>query len=183
MSDANAPTIRPRRPADVPHLARALLEQQPTSGYPHRNPLPHPAEQFILRSGVLAAWVADVDGRPVGHIAISTPPDSQTVASGDADVVRRWMEAHHRPSDGLGEVGIFFTALSAWGTGAGTALLETAVAALRERGLAPCLDVTPTSTAAMRLYRRTGWQDVGRVRPGWLAEDAPDVIAMILPDH
>ena len=175
------PTIRPRRPDDIPHLAAALLEQQPTSGYPHRDPLPYPAEQFLLRPSV-AAWVAEVDGQPAGHVAISTPADPATLTGGDADLVRVWMAGHGRRHDALGEVSIFFTALSARGSGAGPVLLATAVAALRERTLAPCLDVIPTGTAAMRLYRRTGWLGVGSVRPGWLADDAPDVIAMILPD-
>lgn len=179
---SRAPTIRPRRPDDVPHLARALLEQQRDSGYPHRDPLPYSAEQFILRPGTTAAWVAEVDGRAVGHVAISLPGDPTSLADGDAAVVQAWMDAHRRPHDALGEVAIFFTAGSVRGTGAGSALLATAVAALRERDLAPCLDVVPTSTGAMRLYRRTGWQEVGRVRPGWLSEDAPDVIAMVLPD-
>ncbi len=177
------PPIRPRRPEDVPVLARALLEQQPTSGYPHRDPLPHSAEQFLQRPGILAAWVAESDGHAVGHVAISRASDPDTVGSGDAEVVRAWMSAHDRRHDEIGEVSIFFTALSARGTGAGSALLATAVAALRERHLAPCLDVVPTSTDAMRLYRRTGWQEVGRARPSWLSDDAPDVIAMVLPDR
>lgn len=177
-----APTIRPRRPADVPHLARVLLEQQHASGYPHRDPLPYPAEQFLLRPSVSAAWVVEVESLPVGHVAISRPGDPESLTDGDADVVRAWMAAHGRPHDALGEVAIFFTATAVRGTGAGSALLATAVAALRERDLAPCRDVVPTSTGAMRLYRRTGWQEVGRVRPGWLSDDAPDVIAMVLPE-
>ncbi len=176
------PTIRPRQSADVPALAAALVEQQAASGYPHRDPLPYSAEEFILRPGTTAAWVAEVDGVAVGHVAISLPGDPTSLADGDAAVVRAWMDAHRRPNDELGEVAIFFTADSARGSGTGNALLATAVAALRERDLAPCLDVVPTSTGAMRLYRRTGWQEVGRVRPGWLSEDAPDVMAMVLPD-
>lgn len=176
------PTIRRRRPSDVPHLALALLEQQPTSGYPHRNPLPYPAEQFILRAGATHAWVAEVDGLPVGHVAVSRPGDPDSLRGGDADVVRAWTAGLGRPYDELGEVALFFTATSARGTGIGSALLATAVAALHERGLAPCLDVVPTGTGALRLYQRTGWQEVGRARPGWLADDAPDVIAMVLPD-
>lgn len=176
------PTIRPRRTSDVPDLAAALLEQQSASGYPHRNPLPYPAEQFLQRPGITQAWVAEVDGRVAGHVAVSVPADPRTLGSGDAAVVRAWMAAHGCRHDELGEVAIFFTATAVRGTGAGAALLATAVGSLRERGLAPCLDVVPTSTGAMRLYRRTGWQEVGRVRPGWLADDAPDVIAMVLPD-
>ncbi|WP_338748918.1 GNAT family N-acetyltransferase [Janibacter alittae] len=165
----------------MPDLAAALLEQQPGSGYPHRHPLPYPAEQFIQRPRISSAWVAEIDERPVGHIAISTPADPARLEGGDADVVRAWERGHGRPHDELGEVAVFFTATAARGTGTGAALLATAVESLREQGLAPCLDVVPTCTAAMRLYRRAGWHEVGRVRPGWLSPQAPDVIAMVLP--
>lgn len=175
------PTIRPRRADDLPALGAALLEQQAASGYPHRHPLPMAAEDFITRGGESAAWVAEVDGTPVGHVAISRPPDPATVGPGDADVIRTWMRAHGRTHDTLGEVNVFFTATAARGTGAGRALLTTAVQALSERGLAPCLDVVPTSGAALRLYRRNGWQEVGTARPGWLADDVSDVVVMVLP--
>ena len=51
---------------------------------------------------------------------------------------------------------------------------------LAERGLAPCLDVVPFGVAS-DYYLRTGWVEVGRTRPSWLGDDAPDVLAMILP--
>lgn len=176
-------TIRARRDEDVPALARTLLEQQPTSGYPHRDPLPFPAEEFIRRPGQSAAWVAEVGGEPVGHVAISTPPDPAGLAGGDADLVRTWMDAHGRAHDELGEVVLLFTATGARGSGVGTALLATAVGALRDRGLAPCLDVVPTGVEATLLYRRTGWREVGTVRPGWLEAEAPDVVVMVLDGH
>lgn len=31
------------------------------------------------------------------------------------------------------------------------------------------------------MYVRTGWRVVGRVRPHWLPEGQPDVLAMVLP--
>lgn len=176
-------TIRLRHDADLPPLGQALLEQQAASRYPHRHPLPMAAEDFIVRRGELAAWVAEVDGVPVGHVAISTPPDPDSVGAGDADVIRAWTRAHGRTHDALGEVNVFFTATAARGTGAGHALLTTAVQALGERGLAPCLDVVPTSEAALRLYRRSGWREVGTARPGWLAADVDDVVVMVLPQR
>lgn len=174
-------TIRPRLVDDLPALGVALLEQQAASGYPHRHPLPMAAEDFITRAGEIASWVAEIDGHPVGHVAISTPPDPETVGAGDADLIRLWMRAHGLGHDALGEVSVLFTAAGARGTGAGQALLSTAVHALLERGLAPCLDVVPTSEAAVRLYRRNGWHEAGRARPGWLDVSVDDVIVMVLP--
>ena len=174
-------TIRPRRDADLPQLGRLLLEQQPASGYPHRTPLTGTAEAFIRRPGQRAAWVAEEDGRLLGHVAISVPADPATLPEGDAGLVRAWMCAHERPHDALGEVVLLFTSLAAAGTGVGRRLLATAVAALDEGGLAPCLDVHAHGAGALRLYRRTGWQEVGRARPSWLEADSPDVVVMVLP--
>lgn len=173
-------TIRPRTDADLPALGDALLEQQEASGYPHREPLTMPTADFLRRKGEIASWVAEVDGRPVGHIAVLAPPDPLTAPPGSDEMIRAWMRAHDRPVDRIAEVGVSFTTTHARGTGAGRALLETALAELRERDLAPCLDVIPEG-AAVEIYRRDGWREVGAVRPAWLSADAPDVLAMILP--
>ena len=81
-------TIRPRREEDLPALGEALLEQQPCSGYPHRNPLSGPTRDFIVRPRQIAAWVAELDGAPVGHIAIAHPPDPATIGVGHAAIIR-----------------------------------------------------------------------------------------------
>lgn len=173
-------TIRPRRDADLPALGEALLEQQAASGYPHREPLQMPTDEFICRTGEIAAWVAEVDDRAIGHVAVLAPADPGTATPSRADVIRAWMRGHGLPHDAIAEVGVLFTATSSRGTGAGRALLATALAHLAARGLGPCLEVIPDS-AAIELYRRTGWREVAAVRPDWLSDDAPDVIAMVLP--
>ena len=169
-------TIRPRRDDDLPALGRALVEQQSASGYPHRDPLPIPAEEFIARSGALATWTAEVDGEPVGHVAVLPVRDDGR----EPELARLWRVGHGLPAEELGEVGVYFTSSSVRGAGVGSALMRAALADLEERGLAPCLDVVPTGTA-VDYYRRSGWVEVGGTRPSWLADDAPDVIAMILP--
>lgn len=174
-------TIRPRREADLPTLGAVLLEQQPVSGYPHRSPLTIPVRDFLSRPTEIAAWVAEVDGQPVGHIALSRPPDPADLSEGHAAIVRAWEGAHDRPHTALGEISVFFTALAARGRGMGSALLTTALDDLAARDLAPCLDVVPTHADALRLYRRTGWVEAGSGRPDWLDDSAPDVLALVLP--
>ncbi|WP_435200854.1 GNAT family N-acetyltransferase [Janibacter sp. GS2] len=174
--------IRPRREEDLPALGEVLLEQQVTSGYPYRNPLPFPPRDFIVRPGETSAWVAEVDGVPVGHIALSRPRSPSDVSADQAVIIRAWQDAHGRPHTELGEVCVFFVASTVRGRRVGAALLDTAVDDLTGRGLAPCLDVVPTHAAALRLYRRRGWLEVGRGRPDWLDDDAPDVLAMVLPE-
>lgn len=175
-------TIRPRREEDLPVLCQALLEQQPFSGYPHRDPMSGPARDFIVRPRQIAAWVAELDGAPVGHIAISNPPDPVAVGAAHAVIIRAWEDGHERPHTELGEVCVFFVAITARGLGIGAALLDTALDDLAARGLAACLDVVPTHGDALRLYGRTGWTEAGHGRPDWLADTAPDVIALIRRD-
>lgn len=169
-------TIRPRRDDDLPALGRALVEQQSASGYPHRDPLPVAPEDFVARAGALATWTAELDGEPVGHVAVLP-----VRADGhEPELARLWSEGHDLPADQLGEIGVYFTATTARGTGVGAALMRAALDDLGARGLAPCLDVV-SSGAAVDYYRRRGWVEVGSTRPSWLEDDAADVIAMILP--
>lgn len=172
-------TIRPRRDEDVGPLARLLLAQRHTSRYPYRDPLPFPAEDFVRRADELGAWVAVREGRLVGHVGVTRAHEPAQGPEGDVE--RAWSRAHGRPWQELAVLGSFFTDPVARGTGAGLALHDAAVAEIRRQGLAPCLDVLPTHERAFSLYPRLGWVEAGRARPAWLAEDAPDVVAMVLP--
>lgn len=169
-------TIRARRDDDLPALGRALVEQQPASGYPHRAPLPMPAEDFIARPGTLSAWTAEIDGAPVGHVAALPVLDDGR----EPELARLWIEGHGLPAERLGEIGVYFTSTASRGIGVGAALMRVALDDLGARGLAPCLDVV-SSGAVVDYYRRAGWVEVGSARPSWLEDDAADVIAMILP--
>ena len=68
-----SPVVRPRTPGDLPALVRSLGEQQPTSSYPMRWPLPFPVEQFIVREGQERSWVVVLGGRVVGHVGVGRP--------------------------------------------------------------------------------------------------------------
>ena len=165
--------VRPRVPADLAPLAILLGEQQPTSSYPVRWPLPFEVERFLVRDGELAAWTAEDDGVPLGHVSVLTPGDDQ--------IGRAFREATGR--DDLGVVSVLFTGLAARGRGAGGLLLDTAVAWTREKGMLPVLDVVPLHRAAADLYASRGWVEIGAaVRLDWMADHVPDMVLMALPD-
>lgn len=180
MTTAPRPVVRPRRDDDVPALVDTLARQQAASGYPHRWPLPFPAREFVVRAAEVAAWCALVDGEPVGHVCVqrvrgaATGPDAEPLAAA-------WSAGHARPVDELRVVSALFTAEHVRGTGVGGLLLDTAVAWVRAQGLAPCLDVVQGPSPALAIYRHRGWREVARVRPSWLEDDMPPVVAMILP--
>ncbi len=174
-------TVRPRRPADVPALVDVLREQQPTSRYPFRDPLPIPVERFLHTDDAVGAWTAELDGRPVGHVCHTGPPDGFPDA---AEMNRICALAHGCDVERLAWISTLFVALELRGRGVGRRLLSTAVDDIHRAGLHPCLEVLPVHPAALALYSSTGWHDVMRVRPEWLAsvvgDEGPDVTVMVL---
>lgn len=172
-------TVRPRRATDLPALAEAMARQQPVSRYPVRWPFPYPLADFIARPGELAAWTAEVDGRPVGHVSVHPMPTE--VAPDATDLAALWAGAHRRPTAELAALGSFFVALEHQGTGVGRLLHDTAVGWIRASGRGPCLEVFTGSPRAHDFYTRLGWRDIALVRPAWLPDGEPPVAVMWLP--
>ena len=162
-------TIRERRPEDVPALAVVLAGQQPTSQYPIQWPLDIPVGDFLVRPGEEKAWVAELDGRVVGHVAVYML---------DGDLREHFVAAIG--TDDLAELAVLFVAADVIGTGVGGLLHDTAVDWIVGTGRQPVLDVVPAHARAVEVYRHRGWEAVGEVRPVWLAEDFPTLILMTL---
>jgi GNAT superfamily N-acetyltransferase len=177
MTGLHGIDVRPRTAADLPALTTLLAAQQSATRYPLRWPLPFPAERFVAREVDLAAWVAELDGRPVGHVSVQHLDD----VFSPGELGQEWSRAHGRPAEHLGILGTLFVDPGVRRQGVGRLLHDTALAWLREHDLAPCLDVVPVHAAAVEMYARLGWVEVARVRPPWLPDAEPDVVAMVLP--
>ncbi|NHA01007.1 hypothetical protein G5V59_17055 [Nocardioides sp. W3-2-3] len=95
----SAMVVRPRRPDDLPALAEALWEQQPTSRYPVRDPLPIPVEDFLHTGDALGAWTAE-PRRPPGRSDLLDRP-RRGRRGGEPGVRRLPRLRRRRP--GLGE--------------------------------------------------------------------------------
>ena len=162
--------IRERRDDDLPALARILTEQQPTSHYPVQWPLDIPIEDFLVRPGEERAWVAELDARVVGHVAVHTLGDelrgSFVAATG---------------TEALAELAVLFVGADVIGTGIGGRLHDTAVDWIVASGRQPVLDVVPVHHQAVEVYRHRGWQEVGQVRLDWLPASSSPLLLMILP--
>jgi GNAT superfamily N-acetyltransferase len=161
--------IRERRDEDIPALATALAEQQAATQYPVRWPLPFPVERFLVRPDEERAWVAEVDDRVVGHVAVYALA---------GDLRPHFVEAIG--TDQLAELAVLFVAGDVIGTGVGGRLHDTAVDWIIASGRQPVLDVVPVHARAVEVYRHRGWRVVGEVRPVWLAEDFPTLVLMTL---
>lgn len=171
--------IRPRTETDLPDLTAVLAAQQSATRYPMRWPLPFPVERFVAREVDLAAWTAELDGRVVGHVAVQRVDDVFTPGR----LSLEWERGHGLPAERLGVLGTLFVDPAVRRRGLGRRLHDTAVDWLRAHDRGPCLDVVPVHAAALGMYARIGWREVARLRPPWLPDGEPDVIAMILDDR
>ncbi|MCA5893472.1 GNAT family N-acetyltransferase [Isoptericola sp. NEAU-Y5] len=171
---APAVVLRGRTADDLPALVEALEAQQPASGYPHRWPLPYPVEQFVVREDEERAWVAEMAGRAVGHVSVTTVPDDRYGAI--------WSAGAGRPVAELGCVSVLFLGPQAQGRGIGGALLDVAVAHLRAQRRTPVLDVDDRDGVAHAVYVHRGWRVVGEARFDWQHEGAPPARLLVLPD-
>ena len=142
--------IRSRSENDLAECVAILAEVHHRDGYPMA--WPDDPAGFLAKPGFLGAWVAVVDGRVAGHVALAPPGagDAAAALSRDAAMVSR-----------------LFVSSAARGCGAGAALLGHAVREAHERGLHPVLDVLATNSAPVAFYERMGWRLLGTGEAQW----------------
>ncbi|MEU5326134.1 GNAT family N-acetyltransferase [Streptomyces parvus] len=129
--------IRPRRSSDLAEAADALVAVYEADGYPVEG-VAEP-ESWLSPPDLLTAWVAELSGRVVGHVAVSG------TGSGKPGVLERLFVLPEARRHQVGEH-----------------LIRTAEAYARARNLALELEVLAKDEAAIRLYRRLGWSETGR---------------------
>jgi GNAT superfamily N-acetyltransferase len=110
---------------------------------------------FLMASDAVAAWVAEHEGRVIGHVALHrrTIPDVMAIASAALDVA----------TDQLGVIARLLVDPKARQMGVGRLLLEAAAREARLRWLRPILDVCSRFGPAIALYERSGWVRAGQV--------------------
>jgi L-amino acid N-acyltransferase YncA len=133
--------IRPARPEDAPAMARlfaAVAEER--DGIATEPPVDLDDRSAKFARTAAASMVAEADGRIVGTINV----DAGRFGAGDLGML---VDASWR------------------GRGVGSALMDAAIAWSREQGLHKLsLEVFPTNTAAIALYRKHGFAEEG-LRP------------------
>jgi PAS domain S-box-containing protein len=144
----------------VPGCIALLREAHDHDGYPPFG-WPEDPVDFLTPAAETHAWVAVLDGRPVGHAALHSgaeDPAAHVVAgrrpgmrSSDVAVIARLVVARAARRTGLGEL-----------------LLVTACDAARAARLVPALDVAKDLVESVRFYEALGWS-----RGGDVALDSP----------
>ncbi|MEV4808831.1 GNAT family N-acetyltransferase [Micromonospora avicenniae] len=162
LSGADVPPIvRPSTDRDLGDCVRVLAEVHERDGYPMIWP-DFPAA-WLTPPMLMASWVAELDGRIVGHIGLSRS-DARDAAPG------LWAARTGVSVDAIAVVNRLFVAPSARGLGIGALLMAQAVREAQDRGLHPVLDVVASDFAAAALYERLGWQLLATVEQQWSPE-------------
>jgi len=145
-------TVRPRTEADMQKCARLLIQVHQTDGYPVEGVADPIA--WLTPTGLLHAIVGELDDSVVGHALITS-----STASDDAAAI--WTERTGEPVEQLLTFGRLFVGPAGRGHGVGEQLTRAAMAYAKEQDRRLVLDVMEKDKAAIRLYERLGWQNIG----------------------
>lgn len=164
--DANI-EIRPRTEADLVELAEVAARVHQLDGYPIFLP-GGDTRRFLERPEPVAAWIAELDGRTVGHVALNATTSKPTMELVEAT----------EPSRSPIYVARLLVDPNARRRGIARLLLDTALAAAADRGHLAYLDVVDIESAApaLVLYRRSGWTEIGRVNFDLAGEDIEELV-------
>ncbi|ADB30002.1 GCN5-related N-acetyltransferase [Kribbella flavida DSM 17836] len=146
--------IRPRTDADLVSCVVLLRNVHESAGYPVN--WPADPKQWLTPPDALGCWVLSADGEVAGHVAV-------TAVDGRAFVERLFVD----PQQG--------------GRGLGRQLLDHAVEVAAAGKLPLELEVADNCEAAIRLYGRAGWKELGRTPIDWGGDQASAVIRFSAP--
>ena len=147
--------IRARTDADLDDCVDLLAEVYKTSGYPVH--WPSDPRDWLTPPMAQGCWVITVDDQVAGHVAL-------TLASPGHALVERLFVDPQRTGKGLGR-----------------RLLDHTPEVAAEHNLRLSLEVADNCHAAIALYGRAGWREVGRTPIDWGGDQASTVIHLESP--
>jgi len=135
---------------DIPLCVDLLAAVHRADGYPMQWPQ-HPAS-WLTPSGLLDAWIAEIAGEMVGHVArVGGQPPTMRAAEAQAEVSR------------------LFVSPAARRRGIATQLLDALTHQADREGCALWLEVVEVSTAAIAFYEKLDRRLIDRGPAGWIA--------------
>ncbi|MDA2804446.1 GNAT family N-acetyltransferase [Nocardiopsis suaedae] len=147
--------IRERRDDDLASAGQALIRVHETNGYPVEG-VSDPIG-WLTPENLLKAWVAELDGRIVGHVSL---------ASGEGEDAAALWRQQAGSNEPLAALERLFVAPEARSQGLGDRLVRAAMEEANRIGRRLLLDVMAKDQAAIRLYERLGWRRIGELSHG-----------------
>jgi GNAT superfamily N-acetyltransferase len=143
--------IRTKLPSDDDACVAVMERTHAVDGYPRY--WPAKPDRFLRANGETDAWVAELDGRVVGQVALHRAEGEPVLALAQ--------EATGLPAERLAVLARLLVHPDARGRGVGRALVRTATARAHATGRRPVLDVLQSTTGPARLYESEGWTRLG----------------------
>ncbi|MFD6437304.1 GNAT family N-acetyltransferase [Streptomyces venezuelae] len=143
---------------DLEACVGVLAAVHKADGYPVN--WPEQPGAWLEGADSIGAWVAELDGRVVGHVALSRP------GPGD-EAPGLWCEEAAAVPEAVAVMSRLYVAPDARGHGIGALLMGRATREARGRGLHPVLDVVSSDRSATALYERMGWRLLGVAEQEW----------------
>ncbi|MFY4720949.1 GNAT family N-acetyltransferase [Streptomyces sp. LaBMicrA B280] len=158
VEEASGCCVRRREDADLDACVELLAEVHERDGYPEN--WPERPGDWLARPALFAAWVAELDGRIVGHVGLSEG-GAEDRAPG------LWSRRAGTPVEAAVVISRLFVSPAVRGKGVGALLMERAAGEARRRRRHPVLDVLTSDTSAVALYTRLGWTLLDTVDQRW----------------
>ncbi|WP_410785688.1 GNAT family N-acetyltransferase [Kribbella sp. C-35] len=146
--------IRVRGDEDLDVCVELLLAVHEQAAYPINWPADPCA--WLTPENRLGCWVAVSAARVVGHVVLT--------AAGDGAEVERLFVDPEATRQGIGRL-----------------LLDHCATTAAELGRKLSLEVVDNRGAAVHLYRRAGWHEIGRRPIDWAGEHATELIRFVAP--
>ncbi|MFC9202541.1 GNAT family N-acetyltransferase [[Kitasatospora] papulosa] len=163
--------VRPRETSDLAEAATVLTAVHESDGYPVEGV--EDPQAWLSPTGLLAAWVAEVDEHVVGHVAINSPQPGE-------DVARLWREKSGADDSQIAVLARLFVFSEVRKGSVGKRLMDAATAYARAKGLRLVLEVLTKDAAAIRLYERLGWQQIGETTHTFAGKHV-DAVCFVAP--
>ncbi|MGP3999582.1 GNAT family N-acetyltransferase [Streptomyces sp. 8N706] len=143
--------IRTRTDEDLPAAAAGLVTVHAADGYPVEGV--EDPQGWLSPPELLEAWVAEMAGQVVGHVAVSRPQGEEAVSL--------YLKQAQVSEGQVVVLARLFVLPQARRKAVGEGLAREAASYARRRKLALVGDVMTKDAAAIRLYERLGCQIIG----------------------
>ncbi|MER7921482.1 MULTISPECIES: GNAT family N-acetyltransferase [unclassified Streptomyces] len=156
--EASGCGVRRREDADLDACVELLAEVHKRDGYPEN--WPERPGDWLARPALFAAWVAELEGRIVGHVGLSEGGVEDRAPG-------LWSRRAGTPVEATAVISRLFVSPTLRGRGVGALLMERAAGEARRRQRHPVLDVLTSDISAVALYERLGWTLLDTVDQRW----------------
>lgn len=164
--------VRDRATADLEMCGAILRRVHEHDGYPVEGVTD--TDAWLNPPTLTKAWVATLGNKIVGHSLLTSPTEAD-------DAARLWREQSGVPLAAITVLGRLFVDPLTRGHDAGSHLTKAALQYATAHQLTAVLDVMEKDDAAIHLYQRTGWRQIGEARHTFGANQSVRALCYVAP--